>query len=379
MENFTAYNPTKLQFGKDVILKLGKAVQQHGQRVLLMYGKGSIKKNGIYDSVIEQLKTINAEVLEYSGIKSNPIIDDVKAAAQLGREKDVDMILAIGGGSVIDSAKIASLCIKEELDPWQVMKYEVKPKTSVPLIAILTLAATGSEMNEFVVLQNPETGEKIGYGSPLIFPKCSFLDPQYTYSVSSDYTAYGVVDLIAHVLESYFGNGDCSMSDRLVFAIIKEAMENAKGVLENPNDYNYRSNIMLAATFALNGLTVYGKTSGDWGVHDIGHTLSYLYDTPHGASLSIVYPAWLKLQKNRIPERIEKLGKELFNTTNINSTIEELEKFFTSMNCPVRLRDINIGLEKKNEIINLMRSNSINGYNHILSEDDYSEIVELML
>lgn len=379
MENFTAYNPTKLHFGKNVTDSLGETILDYGKRVLLMHGKGSIHKNGIYDKVINQLKSINAEIFEFSGIKSNPLVDDVAEVAQIGKLNNIDVIVAVGGGSVIDSAKITALAIANNTDPWAIMKYKVKPKSTIPLIAILTLAATGTEMNGAAVLQNHETNEKIGYVSLLNYPAHSFLDPEFTYSVPKDYTAYGVVDLIAHALEAYFGEGDASLSDRFVEVIIKEAMEYGPLVLKNPENYEYRANIMWAATTALNGLTDHGRKSGDWGVHDIGHNISYLYDTPHGATLSIAYPAWLKLQKDRIPDRIKKLGNQLFGINSVDETIENLQKFFKSIDCPIKLSDINIGKEKQKEITEQMLNTKINGMNHKFTDDDRIKIVELML
>ncbi|HAN18179.1 MAG: hypothetical protein A2X13_07650 [Bacteroidetes bacterium GWC2_33_15] len=378
MENFTAYNPTKLHFGKGVTEQLGETVKEYGKKVLLMYGKGSVQKNGIYEKVIQQLNSINAEIIEYSGIKSNPLVNDVIDAAQIGKLNQIDVIVAVGGGSVIDSAKVTALAIANNTDPWAFMKYKVKPQTTKPLIAILTLAATGTEMNGAAVLQNHKTKEKIGYVSSLMYPAHSFLDPEFTYSVPKNYTAYGIVDLIAHSLEAYFGEGDASLSDRFVEAVIKEAMEYGPLVLKEPTNYELRAKIMWAATVALNGQTSHGRKYGDWGVHDIGHNLSYLYDTPHGATLSIAYPAWLRLQKNRIHDRIVKLGNQLFGTNSADETIALLEKFFKSLDCPVRLADINIGIEKKEEITKQMLNNQIDGMVHKFTDDDRKQIVELM-
>ena len=379
MENFTAFNPTKLHFGREVIDQLGESTLEFGRRVLLIYGKGSIKKSGIYDKVIKQLNSIDAEIIEYSGIKPNPLVSDVSEAAQIGKLNNIDVIVAVGGGSVIDSAKITALAIANNTDPWAIMKYKVKPQKTIPLIAVLTLAATGTEMNGAAVLQNPETDEKIGYVSSLNYPKHSFLDPEFTFSVPKNYTAYGVVDLIAHALEAYFGEGEASLSDRFVEVIIKEAMEYGPLVLKEPENYDYRANIMWAATTALNGLTAYGRKSGDWGVHDIGHNISYLYDTAHGATLSIAYLAWLKFQKDRIPERITQLGNQLFGTKSADETILNLEKFFKSIDCPVRLSDIKIGNNKKDEIINQMIKNQINGMVHQFTDEDRKAIVDLMM
>lgn len=379
MENFTVYNPTCLYFGRNVVNNLNLSLTQIGAKnILLIYGKGSIKQNGVYDDVIQQCKIAKVSVTEYSGIKPNPVVDDVEKAAETGRKNNIDAVIAVGGGSVIDSAKIVSLCIKESHNPWDIMKSRAKAKSAVPVIAILTLAATGTEMNPFAVLQNSETQEKIGFGNLLMFPKYSFLDPHYTCSVPANHTAYGIVDLIAHTLEAFFGRGEAALSDRFVFSIINEAIEKAPLLLTDLTNYKYRSDIMWDATCALNGITGYGRSSSDWGVHDIGHTLSFLYDLPHGATLSIAYPAWMKLQKEKLNERISFLGKNIFGVSNPDDTIIHFENFFKSINSPVKLIEANITSDKKNEIQNLMIKNKVSGYVHKLSVQDYDQLIDLM-
>jgi alcohol dehydrogenase YqhD (iron-dependent ADH family) len=327
---------------------------------------------------MEQLNRIGAEVIEFSGIKPNPIVDDVNAAAEKGKEFQPDVILAVGGGSVIDSAKVLSLAIPCEHSPWRIMLNMAKPTTAIPLITILTLAATGTEMNSIAVLQNVETHKKIPIRSDLIYPKHSFLDPQNTFSVPKDYTAYGVADLIAHAMEAWFGKGIATLSDRFVISIILEAVENGPLLLNDLHNYELRARIMYAATQALNGFTMYGRVSGEWGVHAIGHILSLLYDTPHGASLSVVYPAWLKLMKDRIPKRIQEFGKEVFNSASADETISDLEDFFISIDAPVRMNEIGIGKDKKPEIIDIMIKNKVNGMHYKLSKEDIRRIVEFM-
>jgi len=379
MESFIAYNPTMVHFGKDVINGLGEIVYGYGKKALLIYGQGSVKKTGIFDKITDQFTKHHIDYIEYSGIKPNPSTTDVNKAVKLCRSKKVEVIIAVGGGSVIDSAKIASLCIPGNFDAWDVMTRKVKPKSSIPLVSVITLAATGTEMNQFAVLQDPSTRMKTGYGNPLIYPKHSFLDPEFTLSVPYDYTAFGITDLIAHSLESFFAGDDSTLSDRFVEAIVKEALHYAPLLLKNLKNYEYRSKILWASTCALNGTTAAGRIyTGDWGVHDIGHTLSFLYDTPHGASLSIAYPAWLKLMRERIPDRIRELGVHIFNISSADKTIIKLTDFFRSIDCPVKLGAIGIESEKKQEIIDLMRKNKVNGLVHKLGNDDYPKIVDLM-
>ena len=378
MENFKINNPTIVHFGQDVMNELGNVISAFGKNVLLVYGGGSIKNNGIYNKAIEQLDSIGARVVEFHGIKPNPLVEDVNEAAELGRKEKADVILAIGGGSVIDSAKVISVAIPMQSSAWRIMINLDKPKKAIPLVAVLTLAATGTEMNPFAVLQNEEANKKLGYGHPLMYPKYSFLDPRNTFTVPKNYTAYGVVDLMAHAMENYFGKGEASLSDRFVFSILSEAIEYGPKLLNNLEDYDLRAKIMYASTMALNGLTSYGRESGDWGVHDIGHVLSVLFDTAHGATLSIVYPAWLKVQRDKIPERITQLGKAVFGVNTANETINALEAFFSSIASPVRLSDAGISSDKKQLILDTMIKNKVRGANFKLTEDEMGRIVELM-
>ncbi|MBC34593.1 MAG: NADH-dependent alcohol dehydrogenase [Bacteroidetes bacterium] len=377
MENFIAYNPTKLHFGKGVMDQLGKAIQEYGKKVLLIYGGGSIKRNGIYDKAVEQLKSIGVEVFEYSGIKPNPIIEDVDEAAKLGRDNDVDVILAVGGGSVIDSAKIISITIPVQHSGWDFYAGKAKPQTAIPLISVLTLAATGTEMNPFAVVQNKETQQKLGYGHDLLYNKHSFLDPENTYTVPRDYTAYGIADLIAHCLEAYFGGGEATLSDKIVFAILKDAMEYGEALLDDLENYDLRANIMYDATMALNKITMHGRTSGDWGVHTIGHCLSMLYDTAHGASLTIASPAWMKYHKDIIPERIAFLGKNVFDVDGVDETIKAFEDYYKRIECPIRFSEIAEAGQTKDEVLTLMNQNKVQGMCHALNDDARTQILDL--
>jgi len=379
MERFTIYNPTRLHFGAGVVDNLGKSTAFYGKKIMLVYGKGSVIKYGYYDQVVKQLKSARLEIVEYGGIKPNPVIEDVRKATKLGKKEGVEAIVALGGGSVIDSAKITALAIASGGDGWEIMDHKIKPTTSLPLICVLTLAATGTEMNGAAVVQNRETGKKIGYVTELAFPVVSFLDPTFTVTVPKNYTAYGIVDLIAHALEAYFGEGESSVIDQITFDIIKDAIQWGPKLLDNLENVELRANIMLDATLALNGLTRYGKKNGDWAVHGLGHEISLLYDTAHGATLSIAYIAWLQLQKDRIPERIIKLGKNVFGVDTIDDTIAELRKFFQSINSPVKLSEAGIGKDQRRIIINQMHKNGVSGMHHSLSEKDRETIVDLML
>lgn len=372
------HNPVKLYFGSNATDKIGKVASGLGKKALVVYGKGSIKKNGVYDRVVGPLKEAGIEIFEYEGIKSNPIIEDVDGAAKVGKEQNVDMIVAVGGGSVIDSSKIISVAIPYDGEAWDFFDKGVKPKSAVPILAVLTLAATGTEMNSYAVVQNHKLKAKSSFGSPLVYPKASFLNPEFTQSVPENYTSYGIVDLMAHAMEVYFGEGDAPLSDKFVVSILREALEAGPLLMEDLTNYDLRARIMYAATSALNGMCSHGRKNGDWGVHYAGHVLSLLYDVPHGASLSIVYPAWLKLMSERIPERISELGFDLFRTHTLENSIYKLEYFFKVIKSPVRLNDIGIGSDKHAEIIEQMKFNKVDGQHLKLSEDDYKRLVELM-
>ncbi len=381
MENFVIYNPVKLHFGKDVVHKLGDAASAIGKKALLVYGGGSVKANGAYDQTVKSLKEAGVELVEYNGIRSNPIIEDVDKAAELARKEQIDMIVAVGGGSVIDSAKYISISTPAGHSGWDFITGDKKPKEAIPLLAVLTLAATGTEMNPVAVVQNNREKKKAGFGHPLMFPKHSFLDPSFTTSVPGDYTAYGVVDLIAHALEAWFGEGDTSLTDRFIISIIQEALDYGPALMDDPENYQLRAKIMYAATMALNGLTHQGKKSGDWGVHDIGHNMSVLWDVPHGASLSIAFPVWMELQKNRIPERISELGQALFQTADVDDTIRQLKTFFSRLGSPVKLAEAGVetGEEAQKELLDNMRANKANGIIHKLSDEDYQFISEKVM
>lgn len=381
MEKFTVYNPTKLIFGKNAIEKLPENIINCGKKALIVYGKNSAKKFGYFKQVTDQLDKAGVEYAEFGGIKPNPVVDDVRNAVELCRKENIDFIIAIGGGSVIDSAKIISLSYANNQDAWEIMKYKVICSKSIPVFVVLTLAATGSEMNPFAVIQNHETHEKIGFGCDFSFPKVAFLDPDYTLTVTRDYTVYGIADMVAHSLEAYFAGGQAELSDRFVASVLNEIFEVAPLLLKDLKNHDYRARIMWASTVALNGTLYSGRlSSGDWGVHSIGHVLSYLFDTPHGATLSIAYPAWMRHLKPRIEDRLIKLGTLITGKkTSADKTIDLIEKFFVSINTPISLRDIDICESDLPNIKHYMIHTEANGDNYKLDENDLEKILKLML
>lgn len=376
MENFIIYNPVKLHFGRGVLSQLPNAAKKIGKKVLFIYGKNSIKENGLYQEIINLLKDF--EIFEYHGIKSNPIIEDVNNAAIFGRENHVDMILAVGGGSVVDSAKVISAAIHSKGDAWKIMKGRLIPKKTTPLLAVLTLAATGTEMNPYAVIQNHQTQEKIGWGCPLTYPVETFMDPQLTTTVPRNYTAFGIADMIAHSLEAYFGAGESKLSDAFVMANIREIIDAGIPLLDDLENYDLRARIMHSGTIALNGTLTQGKLFADWGVHSLGHILSLLFDMPHGASLTIAYPAWLKFYSISLAEKISLLGKGVFGVDSVPDTIKAFEQLFTQLSCPIKISEWGISLEEKPKIEALFIKNQVNGLVHKLTDSDRKKILDIM-
>lgn len=383
MENFTFYNPVKLIFGKDTVDQIGIETKVYGNKALVIIGKNSVKKSGLYARIISLLNMQGINSVCYEGIKSNPTFEDADNAIQLAKSENVDVIIALGGGSVLDTAKAVSMGYFANHSVWDFYTRKQKPTNALPLITILTLAATGSEMNSVTVLQDTKGGIKSGFSSPLLFPKVSILDPTLTYSVPANYTAYGVIDLISHCLESFFGKGNSPLSDHYIASIIKLAIVYGKKVQEEPANYNNRANIMWLATNALNGSLMTGKAGGEWGCHALEHTLSVLYDIPHGAGLSIVFPAWMKYFSVKLKDRLEFLAKNVFDINAENSNngeifINKLEEFFTSLLAPIRLKDANISEIEESTILSNFKLTNASGSVFTLKKEEHKGILDLM-
>ena len=379
MKNFISSNPTKLLFGSGVISKLGSYSNKNGSKAVIMIGKGSVKHNGILDAVTEQLKLIGTDFIVYEGIKSNPIYQDVDECVSLAREFQASHIIAVGGGSVIDSAKAVAVGFFHDGSVWEICSGGVKPKEALPILCVLTLAATGTEMNKFSVIQNVETGQKLGWGSDLVYPQVSFLDPEYTFSVPKTYTSYGVSDLIAHTFEQYFEPTSSPLSDHLATDIVKLGFEYGKKVIDNPNDYESRSNILWLATVALNGSLSAGKQGGDWGVHGFEHCLSVLYDIPHGAGLSIIYPAWMKFYFSEIESKLDFMAQRVLGEgKKAEDFLVAYEAFSKSIESPTRLSEVNIYVDQESRIIENLLANKVSGMFFQQNENSYRKMLELM-
>ncbi|MDR4889375.1 iron-containing alcohol dehydrogenase [Fredinandcohnia sp. QZ13] len=353
MENFTYYNPTKLIFGKGQIQELKNEIPQYGKKVLLVYGGGSIKRNGLYDQVIDLLAEIGAEVHELPGVEPNPRLSTVRKGIDICRKEGIEFILAVGGGSVIDCTKAIAAGAKYDGDVWDFMSRKAVATDALPLGTVLTIAATGSEMNSGSVITNWETNEKYGWGSPAVFPKFSILDPVNTFSLPKDQTVYGMVDMMSHVLEHYFHHVPNTLTqDQWCESILRTVIETAPKLINDLQNYDYRATIMLNGTLALNKMLNMGY-SGDWATHNIEHAVSAVYDIPHGGGLAILFPNWMKHVLDENVGRFKQLAVRVFNVNTEGKTdrevalegIENLREFWSSIGAPSTLADYGIGEE----------------------------------
>jgi alcohol dehydrogenase len=350
MNEFVFYNPTKLIFGKDQVEMLTKLVPQYGKKVLLVYGGGSIKRNGLYDKVTSKLKEIGAEVSELSGVEPNPRISTVRKGVNICKENGIEFILAVGGGSVIDCTKAIAAGAKYDGDAWDLVIKKASAEEALPFGTVLTIAATGSEMNAGSVITNWETNEKYGWGSPVTFPQFSILDPQNTFTLPKNQTIYGMVDMMSHVFEQYFNNAENTpLQDRLCESTLITVMETAPKLLDDLENYRLRETILYSGTIALNGMLQMGYR-GDWATHNIEHAVSAVYDIPHAGGLAILFPNWMKHNLKVNPSRFAQLAVRVFGVDAAGKSdeeiglegIEKLREFWKGLGAPSRLADYDI-------------------------------------
>lgn len=357
MQNFNYQTPTRLIFGKDVVEKLPKVMSQFGKKILLTYGGGSIKKIGLYGKVKELLK--DYEIYELPGIQPNPKYDpSVLDGVKICKENNIDVILAVGGGSVLDCSKAIAAGAKYEGEPWDLISYQVKAKVALPIVDIITLAATGSEYDSGGVISRTETNDKIGYMDPLLYPAVSLLDPVYTFTVSKKQTAAGCADAMNHIMEQYFCEDSTLLNDGFMEAGLKSLMVNAKKCLENPEDYTARAEMMLTCTYGCNGIYSLGNSPSGWPCHGMEHALSAYYDITHGEGLAIITPRWMKhILSEKTVDRFVKYGVNVFDIDEnqdkfaiAEQAIDATYKFFESINIPMHLKDVGIDESRIDEM-----------------------------
>ena len=351
MDNFTFYNPTRIVFGKGTIPQLKHMVPED-KKILITYGGGSIKRNGVYDQVIEALDGF--DVTEFGGIEANPQFTTLMKAVKIVKEKNIDFLLAVGGGSVLDGTKFiaAAAVLPDDVNPWGLLTGEVQIEDAIPLASVLTLPATGSESNGNSVVSRKETDEKLSFASEKVFPVFSILDPETTFSLPQKQVRNGLVDTFVHVMEQYctYPN-DAPLQDRQAESILRTVIETAEKALQTPPDYEARAVYMWNANQALN--TLIGKgVPQDWATHGIGHELTAFYGVAHGESLAIVQPALLRHQKEAKREKLLQYAQRVWDLdisdedAAIENAIRKTEDFYHSLGMPTRLQDYQINAEE---------------------------------
>ena len=343
MFDFVFHNPTKIVFGRKKEELIGEELKKAGiGKVLLVYGRSSIKTSGLFDRIAASLARNGVRFVEYGGVVSNPVLSHTRAGVQLAKSEGVEAVLAVGGGSVLDEGKAIAVGARAADDVWN---YFIGKEVAdaLPVFAVLTLAATGSEMNGNAVVTNEETKQKYNIASPLAYPRVSILNPELTCTVPRDYSAYGAVDAIAHVIEGYFTRqAGTRLHDRLVESIIRTVIDTNNVIMREPDNYEARAEFMWAATLALNGLTTAGLKEYCFPNHMIEHSLSAIYNIAHGAGLAIVMPAWMRWYCPQQPERFARFAREIFGLDDAEAGIVALETWFAGMQAPIRLQDVNI-------------------------------------
>ena len=386
MYNFTFHVPTTIHFGKGQISHLAE-LASHGNRALLCYGGGSIKRNGIYDQALSILKDAGVQVFELSGVEPNPRIQTVRRGVELCHQNDVQMVLAIGGGSTIDCAKVVAAGAKYDGDAWDLV---IKPeliKDALPIFSVLTLSATGSEMDAFAVISDMTKNEKWGTDGESLKPTMSVLDPTYTFSVPARQTAAGTADMMSHTFENYFSMDEGAyVQKRMAEGLLKTMIHYGPIALAHPDDYDARANLMWAASHAINGLVGDG-CSPAWCVHPMEHELSAFYDITHGEGLAILAPAWME----HVPSAdtvalFAAYGRNVWGLTGTEDeavareAIVRTREFFTqTMHMPATLREVGITDEKNFEVMAQKAADGCKGSFVPLSKDDIIEIYRVAL
>lgn len=387
MNSFSFYNPVKIHFGKGSINQLQKELPAYGKNILVVYGGGSIKKNGVYEDVMAQLQALQMNVYELSGVEPNPRVSTARKGIEICKEHQIDIVLAVGGGSVIDCSKLIVAGAVTDVDAWDIVLKKHIPTSALPLATVLTLSATASEMNSGSVITNWETKEKFGWGSQHTFPKFSILDPTYTYTVPTDQTVNGIVDTMTHIFEQYFHNAtNTPLTDEMCFGILRTIIEVAPKVLKDASNYEHRETLMLAGTIGLNGFLSLGSR-GDWATHNIEHAVSAYYDIPHAGGLAILLPNWMRYNLHVKPERFSKMAISVFGVQAEGKSdeeiglegIEALSQFWRSIGAPSKLQDYGINEEHLDAIVNHTMVNGPFGNFAKLEQQDVYAILKASL
>ena len=389
MKDFNFVSPTRIHFGKNAMNFLSEEIKNKYKKVLLVYGQNSIKKIGVYDAVISQLSSANIEYFEISGVRPNPEIFKVKEGLKLVREHGIDLILAVGGGSVIDTAKSIAASFYYDGDPFDLNLHKVKPEKALPLGVVLTISASGSELSDSCVVMDDSTKVKQGFNSDVVRPAFAIMNPEYTYSVSKYQTGCGIVDIISHSLERYFSPSEnLEVSDSLALSIMKDTIEAGKVAIKDPNNYDARAALMLLGAYSHNGLTSLGKEK-QMPIHKMEHAFSaYDIRIAHGAGLSILIPAWMEASYKNDVDKFARFTIEIFGVeekNKINTALKGialLREYFQSIGIPVSLKEVELSSKDIPSLVEMMFADTrMIGQKSInpLSKEDVEEMLRSIL
>lgn len=382
MNNFTYSIPTVVHFGQGQIKKLGAEIAARASKVLVVYGGGSVKRNGVFDAAAAQLREHGIQWAELPGVEPNPRVATVREGVRLCREQGLDGVLALGGGSVIDCAKGVAAGFYYDGDPWDLSARKLTPERALPIFAVLTMAATGSEMDDIAVISNPETNEKESFAGPCCYPAVSILDPTYTYSLPAAQTAAGTADIMSHTLENYFSPiQDNYLAESLAEAILRSCVKYGPKAIQTPDDYEARANLMWNAAWAINGFLKMGKPVA-WSVHRMEHELSAFYDVTHGVGLAILTPNWMRyVLSEKTEARFARYGTAVWGLDPAlpvrelaEAAIQKTREFFTSLGLPAALSEIGIGPEHFREMARKARNS---GFDHTFVPLSVEDIVRI--
>lgn len=391
MLNFDYSIPTEVFFGRDQIEVLGREASKYAKNVLVVYGGGSIKRSGLYDKAIALLKEQDINIWELPNVAPNPRIESVLLGIELCRKNSIDMIIGIGGGSVIDCSKVIGAGYYYDGDPWEIVVDPSKITNSLPIAAVITLSATGSEMDDSAVISNTQTNEKYGTHHPSMLPKFSILDPTYTFTVPINQTKAGIADILCHICEVYFSiTTSAYIQNRLAEGVMKTCIHYAPQVIAKPDDYDSRANIMWASSLAINGLLSYGKIS-EWTMHAMEHELSAFYDITHGDGLAILMPKWMEYALN--DDTKDKFAEYAHNVWGVEYSddkmkmaragIEKTKEFlYNTLGLPSTLKEVGIGdenLEKMSKKAVSRSKKGVIGHFCKLTPDDILKIYKMCL
>ncbi len=382
MLNFNIHFPTRIRFGRGKIEDLGKEILCYGNKVLLVYGGGSIKRSGLYDQILQIFQDNNITHVELSGVQPNPRISSVRQGVELCKKHEVHLVLAVGGGSTIDCAKIIAAGAGYDGDAWDFFTRKAKITHALPIGTVLTLAATGSEMNANAVISNDDTKEKLGTGSPVLIPRFSILDPEYSFTVPPEQTAAGTVDIMSHIFEQYFSpTPETFIQDRLAEAMLKTCIHYGPIAIAQPDNYEARANLMWTGSLALNGLLGAGKHT-DWATHDIEHEISALYDITHGLGLAVLTPYWMQyvLDEQTAPRLAEYARNvwEISESDNIiaaQTAIKKTSEFFKSMHLASSLKEIRV---KKEHLAEMAEKATSQGPLGAFKKLEYQDVLNIL-